>query len=120
MTAGAFSIAAGGNFPELAARIKPPPWRPGRRQIDLSAPGSGRPGLTVGDPVGLQLLDCALASPSVSPAGNPAPEAAAHPAWPLAHREALRGRVDAANEADSDLPHVGARLYARSLRGRPI
>lgn len=109
-----FSTQPGGSFRELAERIKPraAPWAIGRRMIDLSRPGSGIPDLPDGDPAGVQVLECAL----YSPAGMPADQPVRQP-WPVAHRDALRQRVDQANDvSDADLPRVGARLYARYQR----
>lgn len=109
-----FRTAPGGNFRDLARQIKgcPAPWAIGRRLIDLSRPGGGIPELPPGDSGGVQVLKCALFSPAAEPAGEPV-----RTAWPTPHREAVRLRVDQANDgADPDLPRVGARLYARYQR----
>ncbi len=108
-----FRTAPGGNFRELAERIKPlaAPWAIGRRLIDLSRPGSDIPDLPDGDTAGVQVLECALFSPASLPADQPA-----RTPWPTAQREALRQRIDQANASDADLPRIGARLYARYQR----
>ncbi len=109
-----FRTAPGGSFRELAEKIKgrAAPWTIGRRMIDLSQPGGTIPALAPGDAAGIQILKCALYSPADTPAGRILP-----PAWPSAHREAVRLRVDQANDVtDPDLPRVGARLYARYQR----
>ncbi|SMO77080.1 hypothetical protein [Paracoccus laeviglucosivorans] len=109
-----FRTAPGGSFRELAERIEglPAPWAIGRRLIDLSRPGSGIPELPEGDSDAIQILKCALYSPATEPPGRPVTTA-----WPVAHRDAVRLRVDQANDsADPDLPRVGARLYARFQR----
>lgn len=109
-----FRTAPGGNFRELAERIEgvPAPWAVGRRLIDVSRPGSDIPDLPAGDPAGVQVLKCALFAPAEAPEDAPQSEP-----WPVAHREALRLRVDQANLPDDDLPRVGVRLYARYQRG---
>lgn len=109
-----FSVAPGGNFRELAERIEQveAPWAVGRRLIDVSRPGSGIPELPDGHPAGVQVLECALFAPAHAPDNAPTPEP-----WPVDHREALRLRIDEANQPDDDLPRVGPRLYARYQRG---
>lgn len=106
-----FRTAAGGDFLALAQKIKgiAAPWSVGRRAIDLSLPGGDIPALPVGQDGGVQVMECALFSPALN-----GPAAPAH--WPVAHREAVRVRVDEANANTPNLPRVGARLYARYQR----
>jgi hypothetical protein len=106
-----FRTAKGGDFKALAERIQPvgAPWAVGRRFIDLSKPGSGVPELAIEQAGAIQVLECALFSPALN--GPAAP-----PPWPVAQREAVRLRIDAANADKPELPRVGARLYARYQR----
>ncbi|MFT4013708.1 MAG: hypothetical protein QM682_09945 [Paracoccus sp. (in: a-proteobacteria)] len=109
-----FRTAPGGTFRQLAERIEglAAPWAIGRRLIDLSRPGGAIPELPEGDSGAIQILKCALYSPANQPPGQAVPTE-----WPVAHRDAVRLRVDQANDiADPDLPRVGARLYARFQR----
>ena len=111
-TSWTFRTAKGGNFQELAERIKGigAPWAVGRKLVDVSKPGSGIAEVAAGGDGGVQVLECALFSPALNGPAAPA-------AYPVALREEeLRQRVDAANVDTPDLPRVGARLYARYQR----
>ncbi len=111
-----FSTAPEGDFEKLAKRLHgvAAPWNVGRRIIDTKNPRGGMKELADGAPGQLQVLRCALVSPTPIPDGEP-PESSA---WDLETRETLRVQVDVHNDPDDDkLPRVGARLYARYQRG---
>ena len=111
-----FSVADRGDFEELATRLQGviAPWNVGRRLIDAAEPRGNVTDLVAGDSGTIQVLRCALVSPTPMPADQP-PEASA---WSVAKRDELRAEVDRANAVDEDLPRVGARLYAQYQRGQ--
>ena len=112
-----FGTADAGDFRSLAERLTGvvAPWQIGRRIIDASQPGGGVAALAGGDPGALQVLRCALVSPTPMPPGEP-PETAG---WTAAKRDELRQVVDRASAAGhEDLPRVGPRLYARFQRAQ--
>ena len=111
-----FSVAARGDFEELAGRLHGAvaPWNVGRRLIDASEPRGNVADLAAGDEGTTQVLRCALVSPTPMPPGLP-PE---NSAWSVAKRDELRIEVDRANAVDEDLPHVGARMYAQYQRAQ--
>lgn len=110
-----FTTAPEGDFKSLSEKLQAiaAPWPIGRRMIDMSQPGSGIANMVAGSPGALQVLECALYSPSAAP--NNAPVDAD---WPAPQRAALRDRVNEGNETNPDLPRVGPRLYARHQAGR--
>ena len=105
-----FTTAPAGDFKSLSEKLKgiAAPWAIGRRMIDMSTPGSSIPPLPAGTPGALQILECALYSPSAKPAGAPVDGV-----WPTPQRSALRDRVNEGNATTPDLPRVGPRMYAR-------
>ena len=111
-----FSVADRGDFEELATRLHGvvAPWNVGRRLIDVSEPRGNVTDLVAGDSGAVQVLRCALVSPTPVPVDQP-PESSA---WSLAKRDELRTEVDRSNAVDEDLPRVGARLYAQHQRAK--
>lgn len=111
-----FSVADRGDFEELATRLHGvvAPWNVGRRLIDVSEPRGNVTDLVAGDSGVIQVLHCALVSPTRVPVDQP-PESSA---WSVAKREELRTEVDRSNAVDENLPRVGARLYAQYQRGK--
>jgi len=110
-----FTTAPAGDFKSLSEKLQgiAAPWAIGRRMIDMSQPGSGIPAVAVGSPGALQILECALYSPAMMPAGAPVDAD-----WPAAQRVALRDRVNEGNETNPILPRVGPRMYARHQAGK--
>jgi hypothetical protein len=110
-----FSTAKGGDFEKLAQRLHgvPAPWMVGRRMIDTSKPGAAIGDLPPGAPGRVQVLKCAMVSPTPPPPDAPPDNSA----WDAATRDRLRLEVDRVNTSDEELPRVGARLYARFQRG---
>lgn len=110
-----FATAKKGDFEELAGRLKgvPAPWNVGRRLVDASAAGGRLQPVPEGAPGRVQVLRCALVSPTPPPAGAPGDDTG----WDAITRDTLRAEVDADNAGDPDLPNLGARLYARFQRG---
>ncbi len=118
-----FSTARGGDFEELARRLVPikAPWKVGRRFIDAHLPRGGVPELAPNAHGRVQVLKCALFSPSVAPPGVPDETAD----WSMAKREELRDEIERGDAtalqpvaASVALPKVGTRLYARFQRGQ--
>ncbi|WP_085027885.1 hypothetical protein [Ensifer aridi] len=107
------------NFEKLAKKLQGivAPWQLGRRLIDAAEP---RGGIEVTDGEGgLQLLECAVKSPSPIPAET----AQTLGLWSTATREKLRGRLNASAPADPtapppDLPYVNPAIYAQFQRGQ--
>jgi hypothetical protein len=107
------------NFEKLAKKLRGivAPWQIGRRLIDAAVP---RGGVEVTDGEGgLQLLECAVKSPS------PIPDETAQTLglWSIATREKLRVRLNASVPEDPtapppDLPYVNPRVYAQFQRGQ--
>ena len=111
-----FSTAPAGDFESLAKRLHgvSAPWNVGRRLIDASNPRGSLPSLPPGAPGEVQVLRCALVSPTPIPPDQP-PESNA---WDAATRNALRNEINRANAPEYEiLPRVGPRLYARFQRG---
>lgn len=107
------------NFEKLARKLNGivSPWQIGRRLIDAAAP---RGGVEVTDGKGkVQLLECAVKSPSPIPAET----ADTLGLWSTDTREKLRARLNAAAPQDPsapppDLPFVNPRIYAQFQRGQ--
>ena len=110
-----FTTAPAGDFKSLSEKLQgiAAPWPIGRRMIDMTQPGSGIPAMVAGSPGALQILECALYSPAMTPAGAPVDAD-----WPAPQRAALRDRVNEGNETNPDLPRVGPRMYARHQAGK--
>jgi hypothetical protein len=112
-----FSVAPAGDFELLAGRLQglPAPWNVGRRFVDTTHPRGGLPKLPADAPGAVQILRCALVSPTPLPPDLP-PE---NSAWDAPAREKLRHEVDRVNaNQEENLPRVGPRLYARFQRGQ--
>lgn len=113
-----FSTAPAGDFEKLAGKLHgmSAPWNVGRRLIDMSQPRGHLDPLAADAPGAVQVLRCALVSPTPMPPELP-PESSA---WDAPQRDLLRQEIDRANAAgQEDLPRVGPRLYARFQRGQP-
>ena len=112
-----FSTGMKGDFESLAGKLVgvAAPWNVGRRIIDASNPRGGMPPLAGEDQGRLQVLRCALVSPSPVPPTAPAEGTT----WTTAKREELRNLLDrpARSPDAADLPRVGPRIYARWQRG---
>ncbi len=111
-----FSIGEAGDFESLAERLvgMPAPWQIGRRMIDASAPRGGIQPLPAGTPGEMQVLRCALVSPTPIPDTAPAAEMSA---WTAATRDVLRTVIDT-SQGTADLPRVGPRVYAQFQRAQ--
>ena len=90
-----FSVAPAGDFELLAGRLQglPAPWNVGRRFVDTSHPRGGLPKLPAGAPGEVQVLRCALVSPTPVPPDFPQKNSA----WDAPTREKLRHEIDRVN-----------------------
>ncbi|MEP6491826.1 MAG: hypothetical protein ABJF01_04070 [bacterium] len=111
-----FAVAPSGDFEQLAGRLHgvTAPWNVGRRVIDATEPRGNVTDLAAGDQGSMQVVRCALVSPTPMPNDLP-PE---NSAWTVEKRDELRVEVDRANAVDEKLPRVGARLYAQYQRAQ--
>ena len=112
-----FSVAPAGDFELLAGRLQ------GLPRLGMSDAASsmrpirvaGCPNLPADAPGAVQVLRCALVSPTPLPPDLP-PE---NSAWDAPAREKLRHEIDRVNaNQEETLPRVGPRLYARFQRGQ--
>ena len=118
-----FATTTDGDFHSLAERLKgaPAPWSVGRRSLDTSHPRGGVADLGPGDPGSVQVIKCALVSPSTDkPNGAPDEDAA----WSAPKTEELRTQINLADPlskddpaAIPDLPLIGPTIYAQYQRG---
>jgi len=111
-----FSIGPAGDFESLAERLTgiAAPWQIGRRTIDTSNPRGGMTALAPGAPGEIQVLRCALVSPTSVPSNAPVSETSV---WPAATRDTLRKVIDTSQGTDA-LPRVGPRVYAQFQRAQ--
>jgi hypothetical protein len=111
-----FSVGPAGDFESLAERLVgiAAPWQIGRRMIDTGDPRGGMPALPAGAPGEIQVLRCALVSPTLIPPGAAASETNV---WPAATRDTLRKVIDTSQGTDA-LPRVGPRVYAQFQRAQ--